>query len=122
MGKWRICCKTLLFPRGEKEQAKEDLFASVNCRRYLPFMFTMNPFLAIGPLGPMEMLVVFVAILMLFGAKRLPQLARSMGKSLGEFRRAKEEFENEIREAGKELEEESSLNTNPKGRRTRDQH
>ncbi len=76
--------------------------------------------LAFGPLGPMEMLVIFVVVLLLFGAKRLPQLARSMGKSLGEFRRAKEEFESEIREAGREIEEVSSLDTNPHGRTTED--
>ena len=72
----------------------------------------------------MEMMVIFVVVLLLFGAKRLPQLASSMGKSLGEFRRAKEEFEGELREAGREIEEASSLDTsldtNPQGRTTRD--
>ena len=39
---------------------------------------------------------LFVLILLLFGAKRLPNLARSIGKSLGEFRKAKDEFQEEI--------------------------
>ena len=86
-------------------------------------MNLIEPTLAVlGPLGPPEMIVIFVAILLLFGAKRLPQLARSMGKSLGEFRRAKEDFENEIREAGREIEAETALETNPKGRKTQDHH
>lgn len=83
-------------------------------------MINLPLLLAFGPLGPMEMLVIFVVVLLLFGAKRLPQLARSMGKSLGEFRRAKEEFEGELREAGRDLEESSSLDTNPHGRTTED--
>jgi len=82
---------------------------------------TMLPItLAFGPLGPMEMGVIFVVILLLFGAKKLPQLARSMGKSMGEFRKAKDEFEHEIREAGKEIEEVSKLDTNPRRRKTQE--
>ena len=42
------------------------------------------------------MIILFVLILLLFGAKRLPNLARSIGKSLGEFRKAKDEFQEEI--------------------------
>jgi len=65
--------------------------------------------LAFGPLGPPEMAVIFVVVLLLFGAKRLPQLARGMGKSLGEFRRAKDEFQAEITEAGREVEQVTKL-------------
>lgn len=42
------------------------------------------------------MVVIFLIILLLFGAKKLPQLARGLGKSMGEFKKAKEEFEHEI--------------------------
>lgn len=52
--------------------------------------------LAFGPLGGPEMVAIFVLILLLFGAKKIPELARGMGKSLGEFKKAKEEFEHEI--------------------------
>ena len=83
-------------------------------------MNSLEPVLLFGPIGPPEMIIIFVAVLLLFGAKRLPQLARSMGKSMGEFRRAKEEFESEIREAGREIEDSTSLETNPRGRRTSD--
>lgn len=38
-----------------------------------------------------ELLLIFVVILLLFGAKRLPELARSMGKAVNEFKKAKDE-------------------------------
>lgn len=43
-----------------------------------------------------EMVMIFIVILLLFGAKKLPELARGVGKSMGEFKKAKEEFEHEI--------------------------
>ena len=46
-----------------------------------------------------EMIMIFIIILLLFGAKKLPQLARGVGKSMGEFKRAREEFEDEITRA-----------------------
>ena len=46
-----------------------------------------------------EMILIFIVILLLFGAKKLPQLARGVGKSMGEFKRAREEFEHEITRA-----------------------
>lgn len=49
-----------------------------------------------GPLGMPEMVMIFVVILLLFGAKKLPELARGVGKSLGEFKKAKDDFENEL--------------------------
>lgn len=47
--------------------------------------------------GPEVLLILFV-ILLLFGAKKLPELSRSLGKSLGEFKKGKEDLEREIRE------------------------
>jgi sec-independent protein translocase protein TatA len=55
----------------------------------------MTNILAFAFGGP-EMIIIFVLILLLFGAKKLPELARGMGKSIGEFKKAKEEFEEEI--------------------------
>ena len=46
-----------------------------------------------------EMIMIFIIILLLFGAKKLPELARGIGKSMGEFKKAKEEFEHEITRA-----------------------
>jgi sec-independent protein translocase protein TatA len=67
----------------------------------------MNTSLAfLGTLGTQEMVLIFLILLLLFGAKKLPQLARGIGKSVGEFRKAREEFEDEIRKGGEELDEE----------------
>jgi len=60
------------------------------------------PFLAIGPLGTTEMIIIAVLILVLFGAKKLPSFARSLGKSMGEFKKAREEFEHELTNAQEE--------------------
>lgn len=49
------------------------------------------------------MVVIFLIILLLFGAKKLPQLARGLGKSMGEFKKAKDEFEHEITRAEDEV-------------------
>ena len=54
---------------------------------------------AIGPLGGPEMIAIFVLILLLFGAKKLPELARGIGKSMGEFKKARDDFEREITRA-----------------------
>jgi len=51
----------------------------------------MNMALIPGMAGPAEILLILVVILLLFGAKRLPELARSLGKSLSEFKKGKEE-------------------------------
>jgi TatA/E family protein of Tat protein translocase len=48
-------------------------------------------------LGTPEMMVIFMVVLLLFGAKKLPELARGLGKSMGEFKKAKDEFEREIK-------------------------
>jgi len=59
----------------------------------------------IGPLGPAETGIILFIIVLLFGAKKLPQLARSMGKSMGEFKRGKKEFEDELKRASDTPEE-----------------
>jgi sec-independent protein translocase protein TatA len=46
-----------------------------------------------------EMIMIFVVILLLFGAKKLPELARGIGKSMGEFKKARDDFEKEITRA-----------------------
>jgi sec-independent protein translocase protein TatA len=58
-------------------------------------MNTPPVILAFG-LGPQEIFLIFLAILLLFGAKKLPEFARGLGRSMGEFRKARQEFEHEI--------------------------
>lgn len=44
-----------------------------------------------GKIGFWELLIIFLVIVLLFGARRLPDLARSLGKSIGEFKKGREE-------------------------------
>ena len=48
-------------------------------------------FLAFGQPGPTELLIILAIVLLLFGAKKLPGLANSLGKSLSEFKKGREE-------------------------------
>ncbi|UCC44571.1 MAG: twin-arginine translocase TatA/TatE family subunit [Candidatus Zixiibacteriota bacterium] len=50
-------------------------------------------------LGPWELLLIFLAILLLFGAKRLPEIAQGMGKGIREFKKAMKDTTEEIKGA-----------------------
>jgi sec-independent protein translocase protein TatA len=50
--------------------------------------------------GP-DLIVILLIILVLFGAKKLPELARGMGQAVKEFQKAKDEFSDELHKAGK---------------------
>jgi sec-independent protein translocase protein TatA len=54
-----------------------------------------NTVLAIAGLGPQELLLVVAVIFLLFGATRLPQLAKSLGQSKRAFKEGLEEGEKE---------------------------
>ena len=56
-------------------------------------------------LGQQEMIIIFLIVLLLFGAKKLPELAKGLGKSAGEFKKAKDEFNREIKIASEEAEQ-----------------
>ena len=47
-------------------------------------------------LGASEILLILVVVLLLFGGKRLPELARSLGKGIAEFRRATQSVQREL--------------------------
>ena len=64
----------------------------------------MEYILAFGMPGGSEWLVILLVVLLLFGAKRLPELARGLGKSIREFKKATSEVEDNIREAMREEE------------------
>jgi sec-independent protein translocase protein TatA len=59
-----------------------------------------------GPVGVQEMMVIFLVALVLFGPKKLPELGKTIGKAITEFRRAQSElkatFETHMRELEKE--------------------
>ena len=56
----------------------------------------MNLPIALGMPGWPETVFILVIVVLLFGAKKLPELARGLGQSLGEFKKAREEFDREI--------------------------
>ena len=60
--------------------------------------------IALSTLGFPELVFIFFLCLLMFGAKKLPELARGLGKSLGEFQKAKAEFEREITKAAAPVE------------------
>lgn len=60
---------------------------------------TLQPVIAIFGLGGPEIALILFLILLLFGAKRLPELARGFGKSIREFKKATSDVENDIRTA-----------------------
>ncbi|MDR2944555.1 MAG: twin-arginine translocase TatA/TatE family subunit [Methanosarcinales archaeon] len=57
----------------------------------------------IGGLGPTEIILIVAVIVLLFGASKLPELARSAGKSAGEFKKAQKEAEVSYQEFEKSL-------------------
>jgi sec-independent protein translocase protein TatA len=48
-----------------------------------------------GPIGP-EMLVIVLVLVLLFGANKIPKLARSAGEATNEFKKGREEIEEEL--------------------------
>ena len=66
-------------------------------------------------LGGGEIMIIFVVILLLFGAKKLPELARGIGKSMGEFKKARDDFEREITRAEDEIQVKEPQGKEPKG-------
>jgi len=65
-----------------------------------------------GTLGMPELILIFVVALLLFGPRKMPQIGKSVGRALGEFRRASNEFKrtiedevaaDDLREVGKDL-------------------
>jgi len=56
-------------------------------------------------LAPMEIVLIVVVIIVLFGASKIPELARSLGKATGEFKKGKQDIENELSEIDKSTKE-----------------
>lgn len=58
-----------------------------------------------APPGAMEIGLIVVAIIILFGASKIPELARSLGKATGEFKKGKQEIERELTDVEKSIKE-----------------
>ncbi|MCG8475829.1 MAG: twin-arginine translocase TatA/TatE family subunit [Cytophagales bacterium] len=66
-------------------------------------MNTMLGFLS--GLGGPEVILIVLVVIIFFGAKKIPELARGLGKGIREFKDATKEIKDEIDDAGKNLKE-----------------
>lgn len=64
----------------------------------------LQALLFIGGLGGWEIMVILLVVLVFFGANKIPEIARGMGKGIREFKDATKEIKNEI-ESGVKLED-----------------
>ena len=70
---------------------------------YLIMQVTSQSAFAFLPgLGTQELLIILFIILLLFGAKKLPELAKGLGKSMREFKKATSDIEEDFRNAMEE--------------------
>ncbi len=51
----------------------------------------------INGIGTMELVIIFLVVLLIFGPKKLPELARGIGKSIKEFKKSANEIEDDIK-------------------------
>lgn len=49
-----------------------------------------------GSLGPLELILIFLVVLLIFGARRIPEIARGIGKGIREFKDATSEISREL--------------------------
>jgi sec-independent protein translocase protein TatA len=56
-------------------------------------------------LGPWEIALIFLFIIIVFGGKKLPELARGLGLGLKEFKKAKQEITDEVKNVSDEVED-----------------
>jgi sec-independent protein translocase protein TatA len=62
-------------------------------------------------IGSEELILIFAIAFLLFGANKLPELARSLGSSMGEFQRAQRETELNLRQCEKSVTEPTPIKT-----------
>src|SRR3954465_7254051 len=61
----------------------------------------MNFLALLSNFGGPDLIIILLIVLVLFGAKKLPELARGMGQAIREFQKAKDEFSDELHSAAK---------------------
>lgn len=66
-----------------------------------------------GGLGMWEVLLIMMVLLLVFGAKRLPELGGSLGKGIREFKKSMRELESEFNRVGEEPARELTSGTTP---------
>ena len=63
-------------------------------------LFAMNVLALLSNFGGPDLIIILLIVLVLFGAKKLPELAKGMGQAVKEFQKAKDEFSDELHSAG----------------------
>ena len=66
-----------------------------------------------GPIGMPELIIIFVIALIVFGPRKLPELGKSLGRSLAEFKRASNDLKNTLEDEIRV--EETRKTTRPEG-------
>ena len=72
------------------------------------FLYGLEPLLAIGFPGGIEMFIVLGVILLLFGSARLPSLMRNIGRSAVEFKKGVQGIEEDLEQVSQESSSEAS--------------
>lgn len=67
-------------------------------------------------IGGTEVVFIFLAILLLFGSKKIPEIARAMGKGMREFQKATDDIKREL----KDVEKENPLKDTPEPTNTKE--
>lgn len=70
-------------------------------------ILSINPFMLLSMPGGGEWLWIIILVIVLFGGKKIPELARGLGKGIREFNDAKEGVKKEIEAGAKEKDTES---------------
>lgn len=65
----------------------------------------MNTVLLFGMPGGMEWIVIGLIVILLFGAKKIPDLARGLGRGIKEFKDASKEITDEVKKADQNIKE-----------------
>ncbi len=73
-------------------QARPGLYAGFETIMFAPVPPFLTLPLMIGPLGMQEMLIILMVALIVFGPRKLPQIGKTLGKSIAEFRRTSTEL------------------------------
>ena len=68
-------------------------------------MVSLTQFLFLGPIGAWEVFLLLTVILIFFGAKKIPELARGLGKGIREFKDASSEVTKSIEDGMKDKKE-----------------
>src|SRR5262249_19825840 len=105
-----VCCSVHGRCRDEETATRDRLSYMALWGRVLSYfreVFSGRSSKTMGPLGYQEMVFLFFLALILFGPKKLPELGRTVGKALTEFRRASNELKSTFDREMKSLEQET---------------